>query len=161
MPDHNSSLARFLTMSAELTGFTEFRLTGTGMAADYLQAATQVVGEDVMLGLLDAFAALPDGGTGERDAALRATILSDELLGPVARNIIKMWYVGTWYELPTDWRESFGAHDRDSTFVVSATAYTEGLLWPAVDANPPGAKGPGYGTWADPPKIPGRGETDA
>ncbi|HYO83919.1 MAG TPA: hypothetical protein VES20_21125, partial [Bryobacteraceae bacterium] len=40
-------------------------------------------------------------------------------------------------------------------FMVSAAAYTEGLLWPAIGANPPGAKGPGYGSWALPPRVPG------
>lgn len=158
MPDRVDTLGTFLTLSSELTGFTQFRLTGTGMAGEYLQAATSVVGDDVVRALLEAYIRLPDTDTGQREAAMRATILSDELLGPIARNIIKMWYVGTWYELPTAWREAFGAHDRDSTFVVSPVAYTESLLWPAVDANPPGAKGPGYGTWAYPPQIPARGE---
>ena len=28
-------------------------------------------------------------------------------------------------------------------------------LWVAIGANPPGAKAPGYGSWAYPPQIPG------
>jgi hypothetical protein len=72
----------------------------------------------------------------------------------VARNIVKMWFVGIWYELPREWTEAFGARPGNVTFVVSGTAYTEGLLWPAIGANPPGAKAPGYGSWAFPPQIP-------
>ena len=41
----------------------------------------------------------------------------------------------------------------DSTHVVSPTSYTEGLLWPTIGANPPGAKAQGFGSWAAPPTI--------
>jgi hypothetical protein len=59
-----------------------------------------------------------------------------------------------WYELPRAWTEAYGAREKNFTFTVSANAYTEGLIWPAIGANPSGAKAPGYGSWADPPKIP-------
>ena len=39
------------------------------------------------------------------------------------------------------------------TSTVTAASYQEGLLWPAIGANPPGAKAPGYGSWAQPPRI--------
>ena len=84
---------------------------------------------------------------------LRREIFSDPKLGPVARALVKLWYVGTWYELPADWRDAYGQNDRDRTFVVSASAYTEGLLWPAIGANPSGAKAIGYGMWAAPPLV--------
>jgi len=144
----------FLGLSAELTGFPAVRLTGTGMAHDYLDAVCAVVGRSVVADLLDAYLALPAEPADERAAAMRASVLADERLGPVARNVIKLWYVGTWYQLPGSWRQVFGARPRDVTFVVSPMAYTEGLLWPAVDANSPGAKAPGYGTWALPPMLP-------
>jgi hypothetical protein len=62
--------------------------------------------------------------------------------------------VGAWYPLPAAWRGTFGELEKDTTFVVSPAAYTEGLLWPTIGANPAGAKGPGYGTWSVPPRIP-------
>ena len=52
-----------------------------------------------------------------------------------------------------EWTESFGALENDVTFVVSPAAYTEGLLWRAIGARPHGAKAPGYGSWAAPPRI--------
>lgn len=152
MPD-DTRMTAFLALSAELTGFPSVRLRGTGMAQDYLDTLDDVVGEPLTRDLLEAHADLPADPPARR-AAMRASVLADERLGPLARNIIKLWYVGTWYELPAAWRAAFGARPRDVTFVVSPTAYTEGLLWPTVDANPPGAKGPGYGTWALPPTIP-------
>jgi hypothetical protein len=135
---------RFLAFSAEVTAFSEFDLLGTGMAVAYRQAVTDVVGEEVLGELLDAY---------ERSDNPRRDVFGDEKLGPIAKNIIKMWYVGVWYELPPEWTESFGAREDDVTFVVSPAAYTEGLLWRAIGANPPGAMAPGYGSWAAPPRI--------
>jgi hypothetical protein len=146
----------FLDFSAEVTAFSVFDLEGTGQAEAYRKAVAGVVGEAVLGELLHAYArAVHEAG---QDPAARARLLyrdifSSEKLGPIARNIIKMWYVGIWYELPPEWTESFGALENDVTFFVSPSAYTEGLLWRAIGANPPGAKAPGYGSWAAPPHI--------
>lgn len=142
---------RFLAFSSAATGFSVFELRGTGQAEAYLAAIEQVVGSvrlGVVLDAYDRTAVAKD-----RNAALRRDVLGDEMLGPIARNIIKMWYIGVWYELPHEWTETFGAIDQNTTFMVSAAAYTEGLLWPAVGAHPPGAKPPGYGSWVDAPQF--------
>ncbi len=149
--ERDETLDAFLDLSAVLTGFSSFRLRGTGQAEAYLATLTEVVGEATVAALLGAWRTVAAGAEVER--AMRREILSDERLGPVARNVIKMWYVGTWYGLPADWREAHAATDRDRTFVVSPEAYTEGLLWPAIGANPSGAKPLGYGMWATPPRI--------
>ena len=148
---HDETLDGFLELSAALTGFSTFRLRGTGQAEAYLATLTEVVGEATVAALLDAWRRV--AAEAEAARALRQEILSDERLGPVARNVIKMWYVGTWHALPADWREAHAATDRDRTFVVSPVAYTEGLLWPAIGANPSGAKPLGYAMWATPPRI--------
>jgi hypothetical protein len=146
----------FLAFSVAVTGYPRVRLLGTGQAQIYLSTVTEVVGEAIVRELLEAFGRVREAA-GEDEAVLedelRREILSDEKLGPVARNVIKLWFVGTWYQLPSDWRDAFGAREQDVTFVASPTSYTEGLLWPTIDANPSGAKGPGYGTWAFPPRI--------
>jgi len=147
----DDTLDSFLDLSAALTGFATLRLRGTGQAEAYLATLTEVVGEATVEALLDAWRTM--AAQTEVDRALRCRILSDDRLGPVARNIIKMWYVGTWYALPADWREAYATTDRDRTFVVSPEAYTEGLLWPAIGANPSGAKPLGYAMWATPPRI--------
>jgi hypothetical protein len=149
--------SRFLGFSATVTAFTEFELLGTGQAEAYLAAVADVVGGDVVDALLEAYGRVLDGAPqagAAQDDLMRGLIFSDAKLGPIARNVIKLWYVGIWYELPPAWTEAFGARAKNVTFMVSAAAYTEGLLWPAIGANPPGAKAPGYGSWADPPRIP-------
>lgn len=157
MSNGAENLQDFLAFSSFVTGFPVFRLRGTGQAEPYLSTVVKVVGDGTTRELLSRFRAIQTESGDDvtaMEASLRARILSDERLGPIARNIIKLWYIGTWYQLPTAWRDAFGVLEHDSTFVVSPAAYTEGLLWPAVGANPPGAKGPGYGTWAEPPRFP-------
>jgi hypothetical protein len=150
-------LARFVSFSADVTGFTAFELRGTGQATEYLAAVIAVIGELFVGELLHAHARVVDEAGGDAallEDLLRRDIFSDEKLGPIARSVVKLWYVGIWYALPRTWCEAFGAREKNTTFMVSATAYTEGLLWPAIGANPPGAKAPGYASWAQPPQIP-------
>ncbi len=146
----------FLAFSAAVTGFSVFHLQGTGQAESYLATVTEIVGEETVRDLLAAFRGVAD--TAETDEAalehgLRRDIMSDARLGPIARNVIKLWYVATWHQLPSEWRETYAASDKDRTFVVSSEAYGEGLLWPAVGANPSGTKPFGYGIWATSPRI--------
>ena len=157
MREDRAEFQDFLSLSATITGFTAFRLRGTGQAEPYFAALIDILGEATVAALLRAFRWVEaEAGADEAalDRLLRAAIFGDEQLGPIARNLIKLWYVGTWYQLPAVWREVFGELEKDTTVVVSPAAYTEGLLWPAIGANPAGAKGPGYGTWGAPPRIP-------
>ncbi|MFB7244216.1 hypothetical protein CW362_08915 [Streptomyces populi] len=160
------SFEKFLSLSVDLTAFEETDLLGTGMAHAYLAKVRAACGDEVVTDLLDAHrAARADaaGGTGSHartpldrdlfDRALRHRILSDDRLGPVARNVIKLWYAGMWYALPPEWTDRHGARTAAETSTVTAAAYQEGLLWRAIGANPPGAKAPGYGSWAEPPRI--------
>mgnify|MGYP005634273131 CR=1 FL=1 len=146
-------LKAFLALSAHVTGYSTFVLLGTGQADDYLSAVRRVVGDATVAELLQTWGRIEAAGHGDRDKLLRRDLLSHAKLGPIVRRIMKMWYVGTWYELDTDWQEEFGILENNTTFVVSATAYTEGLLWPTIGANPSGAKPFGYGIWATPPRV--------
>lgn len=157
MTTRQSELNDFLALSTVVTNFTVFNLQGTGQANVYYDTVVSVVSEDTMGELLAEFRAVQSDTRDDPDLLdkrLRIDILSNEKLGPITRNIIKLWYIGTWYQLPQAWRERFGADENDKTFIPSPNAYVEGLLWPAIGAHPPGAKAPGYGTWTAAPKIP-------
>jgi hypothetical protein len=156
MTTDDGRLGDFLSFSCAVTGFRAFQLRGTGQVELYLATADEIVGAETMNQLLTASSeVLRDVGDDPAavQAELRRRILSDDLLGPVARALIKLWYVGTWYQLPTEWLQRYGENPANRTFVVSAGSYTEGLLWPAIGANPPGAKAQGYGMWALPPVV--------
>lgn len=127
----------FIEVSAELTGFCRVELAGTSMAEDYLAALDAVLPP----GLLDRL--LEQWRSKGRDA-----VLGDATLGPVARNIVLLWYRGAWTPLPADWRAANGASPLDTARVISARAYRAGLQWVAAGAHPAGAAPQGYGAWA-------------
>jgi hypothetical protein len=139
-------------MSALLTGFGPIDLLGTGMAESYLRTIDAAAPEGVVDELLDAFRRLPDGAA--REAAAGTAILGDGKLGPVARNLILLWYRGTWTALPREWRSAYGASPLDTDRVVSPGAYQAGLQWVAAGAHPSGARQQGFGAWASPPGPP-------
>ena len=73
---------------------------------------------------------------------------------PIARNIIKLWYIATWEVLPEPWHDLYNTSQEDTEdFIPAAQAYPEGLVWKSVGVNPPGANAPGYGTWSEPPSV--------
>jgi hypothetical protein len=151
-------LQSFLDFSAEATAFTVFELQGTGMVGDYMKTVDEVAGPAVLDALLEAYGMILTRASGaspaDRKAQMSREIMGDTRLGPIARNIIKLWYSGTWNKLPQSWSERFGPAPGDRTFVVSPSGYIEGLLWKAIGAHPAGAKAPGYGSWAFAPRIP-------
>jgi hypothetical protein len=150
------SLEDFLALSVDLTAFSETDLRGTGLASKYLAKVRAACSDAVVAELFAAHQAARVEAAGDPtglDRALRHGIFSDDCLGAVARNVIKLWYAGMWYGLPPDWTDRFGAQTAAETSAVTAASYQEGLLWRAIGANPPGAKAPGYGSWAEPPRI--------
>ncbi|HEY9803425.1 MAG TPA: hypothetical protein V6D25_23980 [Leptolyngbyaceae cyanobacterium] len=148
----------FLDLSVVLTGFSRFYLQGTGQASLYFETVHNIIGGEIFKELLNTFHKLDVQAKSYSDKSilengLRSEILGSEKLGAIARNIIKLWYVATWYQLPQDWRNVFGTKENDKTFIPSPHAYPEGLLWPAIGVNPPGAKGLGYAIWSEPPSV--------
>jgi len=141
-------LKNFLRLSAILTGYEEYELMGTGMLEEYYAELVRIIGTRETSSLFSALDKVAGGDTAE----FRRTILNDSRYGPVARNVAAMWFLGTWSQLPRDWRNRYGAMSHDNDHVVSATAYREGLVWPASGTHPMGAKQPGFASWATPPK---------
>ena len=85
------------------------------------------------------------------DAEIGLRLLDDPDFGPVARNLIVLWYTGQWVQLPREWRQRHGANPNDVDLILSADSYTEGLVWDAIGVHPQGAKAPGFATWVSPP----------
>lgn len=140
------SLDDFVTFSSEVTGFTEFDLLGTGQAESYLHTVTKAVGEQNLTDLLSTYRHRVTELDDEQARAEQLTraVFDDPRRGPITRSIIKLWYCGVWFGIP----------GYEGTFTASPQAYAQGLLWYAIGANPPGARAPGYGSWASPPRIP-------
>ena len=145
-------VGRFIDFSAALTGFRRVDLLGTGMARAYYDEVVAIVGERIVSRLVAVGASVIErhGAAGVEDE-LRRRILGDELLGPLARNVMVLWYLGQWDQLPAEWRDRHGASTLDADRVISPAAYTEGLVWKAIGAHPQGAKPQGFGAWNLPP----------
>jgi hypothetical protein len=137
---------RFLGLSTVLTGCSRLQLLGTAMTGDYLRTLDEILPAGMVDELLATFERLPAGSNQEAEVA--AQILDDPKLGPVARNLILLWYCGTWTPLPDPWRTAYGVSPLDTKRVVSATAYQVGLQWVVAGAHPAGAQQQGFGAWS-------------
>jgi hypothetical protein len=138
----DTRVGRFVQLSVDLTGFSQFELLGTGLAETYLSTLEAVLPDGLPDELLGAV-------TGSGPQAER--ILADPKLGPLARNVILMWMCGTWTALPDVWRATYGISALDTDRVISAQTYQGGLQWVAAGAHPAGARQQGFGAWALPP----------
>ncbi|WP_420587988.1 hypothetical protein [Marivita sp.] len=146
----NARLVDFIRLSVDLTGMSEYRIIGTGNAETFLDLAVDRCSEETIAAMLEAHGCV-QSDTFERD--MRHLILGDPRFGAIARNLLKLWYIGTWAPLPSDWYEVYGNSRENGPVIPSITAYTAGLLWPTIGGNPQGAKPLGYGMWAHPPKF--------
>ncbi len=148
----------FYHLSAALTDFPIVVLKGTGAGDEYFDVLSTIIPQDILTELFESYQNLTDNiASPASEQKLRDTILSSPKLGPVARNIIKLWYLSIWYQMPEVWRQQYGQPNQgqqkyqDVQFVVSENAYIQGLVWQALGSHPMGAKQPGYGTWASSP----------
>lgn len=142
---------RFVALSVILTGFDDAELWGTGMVDPYLGWLLGTVGDQFTGDLLSESQDAIDAAKGDHamlEALVRENILADATLGPIARNLIVLWYLGQWNQLPADWRDAHGASALDQTCIISPDAYAQGLAWKAIHTHPTGAKMPGYASWS-------------
>ncbi len=150
----------FLKLSSVLTGYDGASLTSTGCAADYLRQLSAVAGDDLLTRLLTTgarIAAMRADDPKGAEAQTRKDIMSDLDLGPLARSLIKLWYLGQWEPMPQDWVARNGLKGADTARILSTLSYQEGLVWDAMGAHPMGAKQQGFGAWALSPPAPRTG----
>ncbi|MCA9056903.1 MAG: hypothetical protein KDA85_00330 [Planctomycetaceae bacterium] len=151
------SVDEFVGLSAALTGFSAEELQGTGLCESHYRDVAKIIGGRIFGRLLLTWQQVTVECGSENEAALnrklKSAILESPLMGPVARNLVTLWYTGNWNQLPRDWRDTYGATADDSTRVMSAEAYREGLIWRAIGGHPPAAKSTGFGSWSFP--VPG------
>ena len=142
------SRQQFLSLSAALTGFSHAELSATGMADVYYDTFASLLGEAMLGCQLIAWAKIAQFQPQVRDQAIAGRMMTDATVGPMARNLITLWYLGQWTQMPAEWRGANGAHANDMDQIASADAYVESLVWKAMRGHPQGAKQPGFGSWA-------------
>lgn len=145
----------FIQLSVALTGFKRTDLLGTGMAFAYFEIMSERTGHEASSELWKESKKLfkiADKDEEKLVIEIRKHIMSHSMYGPMARGLIKLWYLGQWEAMPGHWRNLYGNHLSDVNQIISSDSYREGLVWTAIGAHPMGAKQPGFGTWSGPPE---------
>jgi hypothetical protein len=136
----------FVGLSSILTGYPQDQLAPQidpiGLASEYLNWMMQNAAQAAFLQTLSVYqniaAQFPPA---EQPAQVQQQILSDPVMGNIARRMIRLWYLSTWYTTePPD-------PNMDGQ-VVSMNAYTMGLAWDAAQAHPMGYSELHFGYWA-------------
>jgi hypothetical protein len=145
----SQQLSTFLRISACLTGFEVVELQGTGLSEKYLSVVTQATPADTLVQFFAEAERILQAGEGNPAAIepmIAANLFPQSCFGGLAQNIVFMWYSGQWQ--PTVDAPNV---DLETVRNISPDAYVQGLVWIAAETHPPGAKQPGYGSWAKPP----------
>lgn len=146
--------ALFLAFSAELTGYRETDLEGTGNVDSFLALFEAQTGPTPLGFFYEAAAAVmrhPSGAA--RAEVMRVDVVATPRLWAMCTALITLWYQGLWPALPGTWYSALGAPTPEGwtptqKIVPSAAAYTEQLAFRAAGAHPPGAHPTGYGSWS-------------
>jgi hypothetical protein len=150
----SATRAIFLRFSAELTGYGETDLEGTGNVDTFLALFEQQTGPHALALFYDAVAAvLSRESAAARAEAMRIDVLPSPTVWPMCKNLIWLWYQGFWPALPSSWYAGTGTPtpkgwSANQKIVPSAQAYTAQLAYRAAGAHPPGANPTGYGSWS-------------
>ncbi len=147
MTSLTSHIDTFLAISSWLTGFEAVELQGTGMVDTYFQTVIEKNDpSDVAYFFAEADAILREGAGDESATVtwIRARLVPDSCYNSLAKNIILMWYTGEWTTQTDD-------PGTMTSTQINGASYVQGLMWSAAETHPPGAKQPGYGSWAETP----------
>jgi hypothetical protein len=133
----------FYEISKALTGETEL----DPQRAAALQKRIETYYPDELDELLHAFE--KESASGNMEQAVKAALGENEdakeRLHLLAREIIKVWYLGE-FQTPSE----------DVDPVGSVEHFSEGLLWKVIRAHAPAFTNAGYGAWADHPDNVGK-----
>jgi hypothetical protein len=79
--------------------------------------------------------------------------VNDDDVKYLARSIVLLWYLGSWYE-PANLKKASPSGDLIFSHVVSAKAYTQGRVWQIAQAHPMGYSNLQFGYWSREPTDP-------
>ena len=145
----SQQLSQFLRISACLTGFEVVELQATGMSEKYLSVVAQATPADVLAQFFTEAERILQ--VGEVNPAAIEAMIAASLFPRVASAV---WpRTSSSCGTPASGNATVDAKNVDLETVrnISPEAYVQGLVWSAAETHPPGAKQPGYGSWAKPP----------
>jgi hypothetical protein len=134
-------LEDFIALSGVLTGNKELDRT---IAQQYLLKISADVHGHKLGDLLRTFREIKAAG-GDVVKGISQRIMNDETLGPLAQQIIVLWYTSALHR-----KDNKGNDVWD--FSNDPNEYFSGLIWSVIHAHPLGLSGGYFGHWKYPPE---------
>lgn len=152
-PIPDSEIQDFADMSAALTGFQSSvlkpALDPVGLAREYYVFVVAQMGEPTMTALLNAYRAIKTQPVQQiADTLLETSSTSPSQQAQLAQSIVAMWYLGSWYVPGVLGGGGFAPPPLQ---VISSAAYTNGLVWRAMQSHPMGFSPFTFGYWSQTP----------
>jgi len=161
-PDPNTDMLNFLLLSDALTGIDRLtlapELSGSNPGVDPVNIKDAYFAWINGHAKPSAFRSLlqiaKDNSTSSANIIARVNGSGDDTKA-LARSIVLLWYLGSWYD-PGDLKNNAAPGSRRpfSSTVVSAKAYTQGLVWLIAGAHPMGYSNLQFGYWSRDPHDP-------
>jgi hypothetical protein len=152
-PAPEADVQDFANMSAALTGFQSSvlkpKLDPVGLARTYYEFAVSQVTAASMSALLNAYRAIQTQPQQTiADTLLEISSPTPSAQAEICQSIIAMWYLGAWY-IPGV--KGGGGFAPTPLQIISSEAYTNGLVWKAMQSHPMGFSPFTFGYWSQVP----------
>jgi hypothetical protein len=138
------TLDTFVALSSILTGYPESTLKPGADTQKLSELYFNVLNKEVPSEVVSQLNTIFLGLSNPDETTVKTQIVNDPTLGPIAKNIIKMWYLGIWYDLNGN---------ADASYVVSSIAYKNGMVWSTMYAHPMGYSEENFGYWNTAPNT--------
>jgi hypothetical protein len=158
-PDPNADMLAFLTLSEALTGVNKVtlapELSGSNPGFDPINIKDAyfawITGHSAPATFRNLLQIAKDSSASPTNIIAKVNGSDDETKF-LARSIVLLWYLGAWYR-PDDLRANAapGRRHAIASKVVSAKAYTQGLVWLIAGAHPMGYSNLQFGYWSRDP----------
>ena len=157
-PESKPDMMAFLLLSAALTGVDKLilapELSGSDPGTDPINIKNDyfkwIVAKDKTSSFAAMLAFAKKNPAPSAEDMIKFVSTSNNDIKFLARSIVLLWYLGSWYE-PKDLQVKPPPVPSE---VVSAKAYTQGLVWQIAGAHPMGYSNMQFGYWSRNPRDP-------
>jgi hypothetical protein len=157
-PESKPDMMAFLLLSEALTGVDKLilapELVGSDPGTDPINIKNEyfrwIVAKDKTSSFAAMLALAKKNPAPAAQDIIKFVSTSNNDIKFLARSIVLLWYLGSWYE-PKDLQAKPPPIPSE---VVSAKAYTQGLVWQIAGAHPMGYSNMQFGYWSRNPRDP-------
>jgi hypothetical protein len=164
-PKSKPDMMAFLLLSSALTGVDKLlilapELSGSDPGTDPINIKNDyfrwIVAKDKTLSFAAMLAFAKKNPAPSAQEIINFVSTSNNDIKFLARSIVLLWYLGSWYD-PKNLQNHQNLQDHPAPVpseVISAKAYTQGLVWQIAGAHPMGYSNLQFGYWSRNPRDP-------